>query len=497
MNDPDTELVAPGLPARIAVPPAPSIDRVTEQRAIGALVGSAVGDALGARFEFGNPGEYRAEFPEPVLGGVGEMLGGGPFEWAPGEFTDDTQMAIALADSLLACDGFDADDVWLRFRTWARTAADVGNLTRSGLGRESWKGAATAADRASGGLSAANGALMRVTGLAVAYAFGDPAVLTQVARAQAALTHHDPAAGWGAAIGARMVQVGIGGDDPLAALPELVAGVPAEVRDRFSGVLDPTWEPLAPGAISSGTVWGCLGRAVWALRRSSSFEEAVVTAIDLGGDTDTVAAVTGAIGGATYSIQGIPSRWTTYLNGRVSGPDGSSTWDNDALQSLARRLMGKPVASPAPPEAPAGPVGQAPRLHAADLGAATNVPTGWAVVSLCRTGGAFADHPVRREVYLIDQAGDSNAALAAAVEDAVDAIDALVAEGREVVVHCHGGRSRTGLVLKAWAMRAHDYDERQAHEWLASRWDRYDDYQPAFVDVLTTDWPPTERRRDR
>lgn len=484
MNDPATELVAPDLPARIARPPAASIDRITEQRAIGALVGSAVGDALGARFEFGPAGAYRREFPEPVLGGIGEMVGGGPFPWKPGEFTDDTQMAVALAESLLACGDFDADDVWRRWKAWAVTATDVGVLTRRVLSAPDWRGAAEDGHRANGGLSAANGALMRVTGLAVAYAFGDPAELTMAARAQAALTHHDPAAGWGAAIGAQLLRAGIHGVDPLSVVDELVAGLPVGVHDRFAEVLDPAWDPTVPGAISSGTVWGCLGRAVSALRRSGSFAETVVEAIDLGGDTDTVAAVTGAIAGAWHSVQGIPCRWTTYLNGTVDGPDGRASYDNDGLQLLARRLMGKSAGPATPPDAPAGPVRVAARLHAADLGGARSVPTNWAVVSLCRTGGCFAEHPVRREVYLIDQAAPSNAALGDAVADAVDAIAALLDEGREVVVHCHGGRSRTGLVLKAWAMRNQGLTERQAHDWLASKWYRYDDYQPSFVELL-------------
>ena len=207
MNDPDPELdlIAPGLPARIPMPALDGRsshlhDREFEQRAIGALVGSAVGDALGARFEFGAPGAYRREFPEPVLGGIGEMIGGGAFGWEPGEFTDDTQMAIALSESLLACGGFDADDVWARFRTWARSATDVGNLTRAALQHESWRGAATAADLAMGGRSVANGALMRVTGLAIAVASEDHRSQWVAAHAQAALTHHDPAARWGAGI---------------------------------------------------------------------------------------------------------------------------------------------------------------------------------------------------------------------------------------------------------------------------------------------------------
>ena len=103
------------------------------QHAIGALVGSAVGDALGAPFEFQRPGLYRATYPSPVLGGIGEMRGGGVFRWKPAEFTDDTQMALALAESLIARNGFDPADLWQRWRTWAETATDVGVQTRTAL----------------------------------------------------------------------------------------------------------------------------------------------------------------------------------------------------------------------------------------------------------------------------------------------------------------------------------------------------------------------------
>jgi ADP-ribosyl-[dinitrogen reductase] hydrolase len=130
----------------------------------------------------------------------------------------------------------------------------------------------------------------------------------------------------------------------------------------------------------------------------------------------------------------------------------------------------------------------APRLFAADLGRAGDVPTDWAVVSMCRTGGRFAQHAIRREVFLIDKEGDANLDLHAAVDDAVDSVDAFLAEGRTVLVHCHGGRSRTGLVLKAWAMRHHGVDERSAHDWLAARWPRYDDSNSTFVRFLET-WP--------
>ena len=113
------------------------------------------------------------------------------------------------------------------------------------------------------------------------------------------------------------------------------------------------------------------------------------------------------------------------------------------------------------PETPAGPQEVESNVHAADLLGAARVPTDWAVVSLCRTGDHFVNHALRRQLYLIDEEGpERNAAIASAVLDAVDSVDAFLADGRNVVVHCHGGRSRTGLVLKAWAMRRFGLDER-------------------------------------
>jgi len=85
---------------------------------------------------------------------------------------------------------------------------------------------------------------------------------------------------------------------------------------------------------------------------------------------------------------------------------------------------------------------------------------------------------------MIDQSGPANANLESALRDAVNAIDALLAGGHCVVVHCHGGRSRTGLVLKAWAMRTHGFTEREAHQWPSERWSCCEDCQEPFVALL-------------
>ena len=126
-------------------------------------------------------------------------------------------------------------------------------------------------------------------------------------------------------------------------------------------------------------------------------------------------------------------------------------------------------------------------LYAANWQGAVGAPTDWAVLSLCRTGGRFAGHPVRREVYLIDRYHpDDNPGLATVVADAVDTLDAFLAEApdRPVVVHCHGGRSRTALVAKAWAMRRHGWDEATAHQWLTGAWPLADRSNDVFVSHL-------------
>jgi ADP-ribosyl-[dinitrogen reductase] hydrolase len=455
--------------------------RTEKYRTIGMILGAAVGDALGAPFEFEPGGRYRRRFPVPVLGGTGEMIGGGGFQWAPGEFTDDTQMAMALAESMLAAGAYDADTVWTWFRAWAATANDIGNTTRAALRHDDWR---TVPARGQG---AGNGVLMRSFVLAAALVDAPAEVVRDVVVSHGALTHPDPAAGWGAWIAVEMNRRAIMGDDPLAALDAIVAALPASVRDGFAPLLASGWTP-EQSTVSNGSVWGCLAQAVWALRTTESFEAAVTAAVDLGDDADTVGCVTGALAGARYGVQAIPSRWSTYVHGRIDGPDGPRRYTAAELQAVAARLLGVADASETDAEPSAGPAEVAPGLYAANLGGAATAPTDWAVVSLCRAGAQFAGHPVRRQVFVIDQPGDHNHALRDVVDDAVRSIDAFLAEGRNVVVHCHGGRSRTGLILKAWKMRADGIDERDAHRWLAERWPRYGDDNPTFLEMLRTEW---------
>lgn len=463
------------------------------QHAIGALVGSAVGDALGAPFEFKSSGLYRDTYPVPVLTGIGEMRGGGSFGWKPAEFTDDTQMALALAESLVASGGFDADDLWTRWRAWARTAKDVGVQTRQVLSRASHTGAAEKVFEQSGGRAAGNGSVMRNTPVALWCAEDSLSSLVELARQQATLTHYDPHNAYGAAIHGAMVRAGIRGEDVFAAIDDVLAVLPAAARERWAPLLSAEWQPDLDG--NNGTVWTCLAEAVWAVRSSGSFEEAVVNAVELGRDADTVACVAGGIAGARWGVQAIPSRWTTYLNGEVAGPDGNFAYDYASLQLLARQLLRKHDVGDPADEPPGGPkrVHDVFPLYAANRAGAAGAPDDWQVISLCRTGDAFAKREVRRQVFLVDKAeSQHNEDPLAVLADVVDTIDALLAEdpARPILIHCHGGRSRTAFVLKGWAMRRFGWTEEEAHEWLQRSWDRIDRVNERFAHLLRSEWLP-------
>ncbi|WP_161304590.1 ADP-ribosylglycohydrolase family protein [Streptomyces sp. SID5785] len=302
-------------------------------RVAGAVVGSAVGDALGGPFEFGPQGAFSARFPVPGAGG--EMCGGGG--WDPGEATDDTQMAVLVAESLLERGGLDLPDVFARFQRWAAAEPkDIGLQTEDVLTNGMpWDLAATTHFRINE-RAAGNGSLMRASTSAVHCATAGRAATMEAARRIAALTHGDPTAWEGTAIFHELVRVTLEGGDPVAALPAILAEVHADHRDRYATVLAPDWHPEQATEFN-GAVWPCLGSAVWALRTTTGFEDAVRAAIELGGDTDTVAAVTGGLAGAYYGIEAVPARWTEPLHVPLPGFDGRVLHLDDLLD-LARRL---------------------------------------------------------------------------------------------------------------------------------------------------------------
>jgi ADP-ribosyl-[dinitrogen reductase] hydrolase len=464
-------------------------------RAYGALVGCAVADAVGAPFEFKRAGLYGETFPTEVLGGIGEMIGGGSFGWAPGEFTDDTQMALALAEALEAGEGFDPAVVWAHFRAWADSAVDVGITIGTSLRFNSHVGAAEKAHQMLGGRTASNGAAMRIAPVGIVGVLAGREMTYEIAVAQASITHFDPAASAGAAIVAEIIrQTIVTGDFETAvtATFEYLAGtsLASVVLEQFVEICSPCFDPLTHAGPPNGTIWTAVAQAIWAVRSTTCFHDAVVAAIDLGGDTDTVAAIAGSMAGAFYGLQGIPIRWTTYVHGHVVMPDGRKVqYRCQDLVDTARRLLALGNAPRSWVEPPVQP-GKVHELGvwASNLDGARLVPNDFGVVSLCITDDRFIHHPYRRGVYMRDSEGDRNPELFFVLREAVEAIDAFLQEGRQVVVHCHGGRSRTTFVLKAWYMLREGKTHAEAHQWVGDEWPLYETWTRTFLDVLDNEW---------
>ncbi|WP_035860257.1 ADP-ribosylglycohydrolase family protein [Kitasatospora cheerisanensis] len=279
------------------------------------MLGSAVGDALGAPFEFGPAEAFGKRFP----GVPGErfpyaaaMCGGGG--WAPGEATDDTQMAVHLGEAPLDAGGLDLPEIFDRFRAWAAgDPKDIGILTECVLGSGLPWDLAAQIHFQTEGRAAGNGALMRAVTAAVRFAPQGRDATMDAARRISALTHGDGAAWEGTAILHELLRHALDGEDPLGAVPSTLAAVRAEHRARWATVLAPDWHP-ALATENNGAVWPCLGSALWALRATADFPAALRAVVDLGGDTDTTAAVTGALAGAVYGVGAIPAEWLAPLH---------------------------------------------------------------------------------------------------------------------------------------------------------------------------------------
>jgi ADP-ribosyl-[dinitrogen reductase] hydrolase len=283
------------------------------RRIRGALLGLAVGDALGAPLEGSSP-DRAAQAVERGL----EMAGGGA--WEPGEWTDDTSLALCLAESIAARGLLDTADVAGRYIDWARTGKGIGRTTRAAL-----RGAANDADaRAQAedfyrqiGLAAGNGTVMRAAPIGLAATSLEEAVWA--AHEDARLTHFDPAAGAASAAlcAALLATGGRSGASPLDAAAAQAGGHP-----KLEQVLEAVWTRdhdliagLAGGA-EPGACWTTLGVGLYTLLTAPDYERGVLWAISLGGDTDTNAAVAGALLGCRHGPDSIPARWLAPLRER-------------------------------------------------------------------------------------------------------------------------------------------------------------------------------------
>jgi len=277
-------------------------------RARGCLLGLACGDAVGTTSEF----KPRGAFPP-----VKDMVGGGHFQLEPGQWTDDTSMALCLAESLVTCRGFDPLDQMERYVRWAEDGYmsptgecfDIGNTTSQAL-----RAFRDSGDPMSGPTeprSAGNGSIMRLAPV-VLYYYPDSDEVDRYTAESSRTTHGTVEA----VAGCRIL-----GGILLAALDGAgKSDVPAAVKP--ADWMSPKLQDIARGAYQtkhrdeirgSGYVVECLEAALWCFQKTASFEEAILEAANLGDDADTTAAVCGQVAGAFYGMGGIPARWLDKL----------------------------------------------------------------------------------------------------------------------------------------------------------------------------------------
>jgi ADP-ribosyl-[dinitrogen reductase] hydrolase len=293
-------------------------------RAEGVLLGLACGDALGRPVEFETPARILAQYGE-----VTEMLADGTWGQPKGTVTDDTEMALCLARSLVDCGEFDPADVAARFVAWYESGPfDVGETTASALqrirGGEPWDVAGRRVwEESVEGSNAGNGSVMRTAPLAVAFASREE-TLVDASETSSRITHADPRCTAGCAVlNLTLARLSRERPDPL---------VGALARVETPNELHEALEPVSTGTVdpddlrSSGYVVDTLRTALWHGLRADSPERALVDVVNMGRDADTVGAVTGAVVGARFGAAELPDRWLGDLEAC------------DALREVARDL---------------------------------------------------------------------------------------------------------------------------------------------------------------
>lgn len=457
--------------------PQPQLDARAADRAAGVLLGAAVGDALGVPYEF--QATLREDQQPRMLGG-----GLGPYE--PGEYSDDTQMQVCIAE--VAATGADLrapealDAIAANFQRWLGDgASDVGQQTRTVLNAARGAGGAQGAalldaarsftadnDRAAG-----NGSLMR-TGIVALAHLGDLAAMAEAATAVSALTHPDPDCADACVLWCSGIRTAVldGTFDGVRAGLDLLL---PERRGVWARRLQEAEAHPPHHFGNNGWVVHALQAAWSAITRTAvpellpaegSFPAqhlrlALEAAVRAGTDTDTVAAIAGALLGARWGCSGIPLEWQQ----AVHGWPGNTGADLVRLAVLTARggnddTVGWPSAQRLP--APSDADRSFPTPHPHDPGvilgnlalAQGNEPIPVdAVVSLCRVGtdpvlsGADVEH-VR--VWLVDSP-QANANLHYVLDQAARAVWRLRRDGKRVLLHCAAGQSRTPAVAALYS----------------------------------------------
>jgi ADP-ribosyl-[dinitrogen reductase] hydrolase len=300
------------------------------ERVVGSVLGLALGDALGAPFEF----RRAEEIPSPIPAFELPWMG-----MPPGTTTDDTSMARNLIRSLIANDGrLDSADVLARHVAWLATdPPDVGNLTRRVLSRAR-DGAADPAreyvEQRGPEVSAGNGSVMYCAPLGVAYA-DRPDELVEAAPTLSAITHWDERCRTACLAVTLAVAALVRGDDPRGSVVEAVGAVNGrEGAEELEELIDTAGLTRPIDGPDQGFAFFTAGVALRTAVHAPPFEEGLRAVVAMGGDTDTNAAVAGALLGALHGRRGLPEAWLAKLAER----DGIEA-DTEALPNGRRRRM--------------------------------------------------------------------------------------------------------------------------------------------------------------
>jgi ADP-ribosyl-[dinitrogen reductase] hydrolase len=284
----------------------------------GALLGLAVGDAVGTTLEFQLPGSFAP---------ISDMGGGGPFGLKPGQWTDDTSMALCLAASLVECQGFDARDQMDRYVRWwhqgymssTGRCFDIGVTVRSALQRYLLTG-----DPYAGSTdphTAGNGSIMRLAPVVLAYAH-DSATAIERASDSSRTTHATRTAVDGCRYLAALLIGALHGETKATLLASCYSPIPGYWDNH---PLSPAIDTVAAGSFKekqppvirgTGYVVASLEAALWAFSHSDTFRDGCLLAVNLGDDADTTGAVYGQLAGAFYGETAIPAAWRERLTQR-------------------------------------------------------------------------------------------------------------------------------------------------------------------------------------
>jgi ADP-ribosylglycohydrolase len=441
-------------------------------RACGVLLAAAAGDALGTGYESGSPVT---------------MKGGGEFGWAPGEWTDDTLMAVVIAETAAA--GADLrtvpaqDAIITGWARWAKDARNVDVQTRSVLDalRDGTAAGAAAASRQRHERTrqtAGNGSLMRTAPVALAF-LDDPDGLTEAATAISALTHHDPEAGEACVLWCHAIRHAVltGRLDAFAGLDRL----PEPGRARWDERLRQAEYARTRDYTRTGRVVEAFQAAWCAITtteipqdepaagsfRADHLRLALEEAVRGSRDAGTVAAVAGGLLGAAHGASAVPARWRLELHGRP----GLRARDLVALAATIATggTFALPVYGGGHRPAVIVPHPDDPGVLLADLAGARALPDEvTAVVSLCPVAEQDEETILARiphwlEVRLADTDDPAeNQNLGFVLHDTVTALERLRADGHVILVHCVAAYSRTPTIGALYAMRRTGADPSEA-----------------------------------